>query len=177
MTAHDHCDDTRSDAAAPADVVHVSPAAGTAVVASSNVGLLVHPWFARRFRGGFYADGVNPFSAWCVVDYVRQSLSGLSAVTAPRHTWNGGRMPWHRLHSAWNVGAIAAMLPTNGPGSSRHVWVTPTVGGHIDLLRVLLVSGPWVFRLYQQGYEQALSLDQQGYFHELSGRRRTADVA
>ena len=69
------------------------------------------------------------------------------------------------------------MLPAGASASRRHIWLTPTVGGHIDLLRVLLVSGPWVFQLYQQGYEHALALDHQNYFEALRERRRSADVA
>lgn len=145
-----------------------------AVAASATVGVMVTPWFARSYRGGWCSDGVNPFSFWSAAVYAKQLVSGLARVTAPRHTFNGGCMPWHRLHAMWNVGAMACLLPTH---EGRHIWVSPTVSGAIRLHLMLLVSGPWVRKLWCAGYDDTARLDGDGYFQALEPFRRKAEAS
>ena len=93
---------------------------------------------------------------------------------APRVAQNGGGWPWDRLHAAWNVGVLAALLPA-GQDNSPHVWLSPTATGAIQLSRLLLLSGPWIFDLWQQarkrlGGEKHLELSASRQLLHVRGR-------
>lgn len=141
-----------------------------AICAAVTFWPVVRPFPFAWFRGRLgWTDGVNVFSLYSVIEYILQLLSGRAAVTAPDHTLNGGRMPWHRAHALWNAGAMDAILPHSGGG--RHFWLTPTVGGHVQLMYLLRFSWGWARRSWRDGYEHARQLDAEKYFDGLAPRR------
>ncbi|CAE8641117.1 unnamed protein product [Polarella glacialis] len=140
-----------------------------AVLASSTVWLIVRPWPCRYLacKKWFCADGVNPFSFYCLVEYLLHLRKGLAKRTAPRHTHSGGL---DLIYAMWNCGVMKRLLSSRG----RHIWVTPTVGGRLDLRYALRVSGWFLAEQWCQGYAHTRDLDAQGYWKYLNRRPKAA---
>mmetsp|Transcript_52620 Transcript_52620/g.118972 ORF Transcript_52620/g.118972 Transcript_52620/m.118972 type:complete len:413 (+) Transcript_52620:79-1317(+) len=136
-----------------------------AVGASSTVWLVtrMRPLLWLRQIGAFCADGVNPFSLYCLIEYLQQLLSGASERSAPRSTCGGGL---DRIFPAWNCGVMSVLLPRQG----NLRWVTPTMGGRLQLQYILRVSGWWIGEQWRRGYAHARDLDKDGYWQPLPRR-------
>jgi hypothetical protein len=69
--------------------------------------------------------------------------------------------------SASPIAESVAQRPRARP---RHYWLTPSVGNHINLALVFLLSRSWAHELWRRGYEHARQLDGAGYFDGLPRR-------
>lgn len=140
-----------------------------AVLASSSVWLVTRPFPCRYLprKAAFCNDGVNPFSLYCFVDYLRQMRGGsaacMAARTAPAHTHSGGL---DRIYAIWNCTVMRVLLPNRG----KHIWVTPTLGGRLDVRFCLRISGWFIAEQWRQGYAHARDLDSQGHWALLCRR-------
>jgi len=76
------------------------------------------------------------------------------------------------FYALWNCGAMRVMLPRRG----IHLWVSPTVGGHLEIQHSLHVSGWWGAEQWQRGYIHARELDAQGYWNALPRRKGHSDT-
>lgn len=141
----------------------------SAVMASSTVWLIVRlqPCRYVGMKAAWCSDGVNPFSFFCVWEYIRHLQTGLAAWTAPRVAHAG----WvSHIYAAWNCGIMDTMLPKSG----KHLWVTPTEGGFVQVQYALRISGWFIAEQWRQGYAHAREMDRRGCWHPL---RRTARQA
>eukprot|EP00928_Gymnodinium_smaydae_P046989 TRINITY_DN31332_c0_g1_i1.p1 TRINITY_DN31332_c0_g1~~TRINITY_DN31332_c0_g1_i1.p1 ORF type:complete len:442 (+),score=106.12 TRINITY_DN31332_c0_g1_i1:70-1326(+) len=136
-----------------------------AMMASSHVGAIVRPTPMRylKQKAAWCSDGVNPFSFYCLIEYLQQRAQGLTAITCPPHTYEG----LQAIYALWNCGAMRALLPRRG----RHLWVTPTVGGRLDIRYSLRVSPRFVAEQWAEGYRHAADLDKQQGFWDVLPRR------
>eukprot|EP00439_Symbiodinium_sp_Y106_P054343 s3130_g7.t1 len=136
-----------------------------AVLASSNVWLVVSflPWRWLPGTGALCSDGVNPFSLFCFYDYARQLWSRDCQTTAPSHM-HGGILD--RIYPIWNCTVMKALLCPK----DRHIWVSPTVGGRLDVKNLLRFSNWFIGHQWQEGYSHAKDLDAAGYWDELTRR-------
>eukprot|EP00929_Paragymnodinium_shiwhaense_P071326 TRINITY_DN36279_c0_g2_i1.p1 TRINITY_DN36279_c0_g2~~TRINITY_DN36279_c0_g2_i1.p1 ORF type:complete len:394 (-),score=49.47 TRINITY_DN36279_c0_g2_i1:122-1303(-) len=141
-----------------------------AVLASSTVWLIVKamPVTFVRQLGIYCSDGVNPFSFFCFFEYAVQACKGLTARAAPKQTWTGLGF----IYAVWNCGVMREMLPRRG----RHIWVTPTVGGHLDIRYALRLSSWFLAEQWESGYRHAAELDAEGYWAPLSRRQRESPL-
>ena len=123
-----------------------------AVLATANAPPVASFAPAKRCRDGWCADGVNVFSLWCVVPYLRLRLFGGDSSAAPRRAVNGHPLLLlSHFHPMWNLEVLSHTLARTP--RSRDYWVTPTVGGHIQIVPwLLLVSRQWIAQLWADGY-------------------------
>lgn len=135
-----------------------------AIQASSTVWLVVRPnpmrWLAQK--AAFCSDGVNPFSFFCVFEYMWHLLTGLYKRTAPSHTAGG----LQTIYAMWNCGVMRKMLPFRG----TKLWLTPTVGGKLLIYSCLRFSTWFMAEQWRQGYAHARELDAKNYWHPLPRR-------
>eukprot|EP00930_Biecheleria_cincta_P001579 TRINITY_DN102713_c0_g1_i1.p1 TRINITY_DN102713_c0_g1~~TRINITY_DN102713_c0_g1_i1.p1 ORF type:complete len:430 (-),score=79.58 TRINITY_DN102713_c0_g1_i1:29-1285(-) len=148
----------------------------SAVLASSSVWLVTRLFPCRYVpsKAAFCNDGVNPFSLYCFMDYLCQMRGGAGACmatrTAPVHTHSGGL---DRIYAIWNCTVMRVLLPSHG----KHVWVTPTIGGQLDVRFCLRVSGWFIAEQWRQGYAHARDLDSQGHWASLRRHARKSAAA
>eukprot|EP00435_Cladocopium_sp_Y103_P053614 s72_g17.t1 len=53
------------------------------------------------------------------------------------------------------------------PSSGKKLWISPTVGGRLNIMYFLRFSGWFIGYQWQQGYLHAQDLDARGYWHSL----------
>ncbi|CAK9041436.1 Hypothetical protein SCF082_LOCUS23945 [Durusdinium trenchii] len=136
------------------------------VLASCNVWLVVrlHPCRFLPSLSAFCSDGVNPYSLYCFWDYLCQRLTGQAEISAP-HEMHGGILD--RIYAIWNCTlAVKVLLPSSG----KRLWVSPTVGGRLNVMYLLRFSGWFIGEQWQQGYAHARDLDARGYWQALPRR-------
>ena len=135
------------------------------LLASSNVWLVVslQPCRYVPSLGAFCSDGVNPYSIYCFFDYVWQRLNGQYEISAPKHMHAG---IFDRIYAIWNCTVMKVMLPSSG----RNIWISPTIGGRLNIMNFLRFSGWFMGYQWQQGYIHARDLDARGYWQGLSRR-------
>jgi len=140
-----------------------------AISVSSHVGIVVRPLPVTYLesRGAWCSDGCNPFSFYCLFEYLIQLRRGLTQRTAPAHIRQG----LDYIYALWNCGTMRLMLPRDG----SNLWITPTVGGNLDLKFCLRVSGWWAGEQWRRGYAHARELDAQGYWNKMPRRMMTAE--
>lgn len=147
-----------------------------AVLASSSVWLITRVFPCRYVprKAAFCSDGVNPFSLYCFIDYLRQMRGGVGACmatrTAPALTHSGGL---DRIYAIWNCTVMRLLLPSHG----KHIWVTPTLGGRLNVRFCLRVSGWFIAEQWRQGYAHARDLDSQGHWALLRQHERKPAAA
>lgn len=136
-----------------------------AVLASSTVWLVVRkaPYRYLSLLKAYCSDGVNPFSFYCFFEYLQHRLSSLACRTAPANTHSRGL---DVIYAIWNCGVMRVLLPQRG----RYLWVTPTMGGRLDLCYCLRFSSWFITEQWRQGYKHARDLDEQGYWNLLTRR-------
>jgi len=135
------------------------------LLASSNVWLVVslQPCRYVPSLGAFCSDGVNPYSIYCFFDYLWQRLNGQYEISAPKHMHAG---IFDRIYAIWNCTVMKVMLPSSG----RNIWISPTIGGRLNIMNFLRFSGWFMGYQWQQGYIHARDLDAKGYWQGLSRR-------
>mmetsp|Transcript_72793 Transcript_72793/g.115204 ORF Transcript_72793/g.115204 Transcript_72793/m.115204 type:complete len:420 (+) Transcript_72793:64-1323(+) len=138
----------------------------SAISASSHVGLVVRPMPWTFFRGVLCCDGVNPFSLYCFIEYMIQLRRGITHRTAPAYLQQG----LAAIYSFWNCGAMRVILPRKG----KHLWISPTMGGHLKVQYSLCVSRWWMAEQWRQGYAHAKELDKLGYWNALPRWKQTS---
>lgn len=135
------------------------------ILASSNVWLVVslQPWRYVPSLDAQCSDGVNPYSLYCFYDYLRQRLNGQYKVSAPSHMHAG---VLDRIYAIWNCTVMKVMLSSSG----KKLWISPTVGGRLNIMYFLRFSGWFIGYQWQQGYLHAQDLDARGYWQSLPRR-------
>ncbi|CAE7573972.1 unnamed protein product [Symbiodinium necroappetens] len=71
-----------------------------------------------------------------------------------------------RIYPIWNCTVMKALLCPK----DRHIWVSPTVGGRLDVKNLLRFSDWFIGHQWQEGYSHAKDLDAAGYWAELARR-------
>eukprot|EP00931_Biecheleriopsis_adriatica_P051436 TRINITY_DN29833_c0_g1_i1.p1 TRINITY_DN29833_c0_g1~~TRINITY_DN29833_c0_g1_i1.p1 ORF type:complete len:431 (-),score=34.73 TRINITY_DN29833_c0_g1_i1:229-1416(-) len=139
----------------------------TAIQASSTVWLVVRAWPFRWVNSlrSFCSDGVHIFSITWLLEYAQHLWDGTASRTGPHAAHPG----LGRLYAAYNCGAMKLLLPHRG----LKIWVTPTVGEHLDVKYCARFSGWFIAEQWRQGYVHARDLDAQGHFQGLTRRRTT----
>lgn len=137
----------------------------SALQATSTVWLVVRAWpFTYVDKLGAYcADGVNVFSCWWILEFIQQWWDRTSERTAPAHAHDG---LFSYVYAAFNCGTMEHLLQPIG----RMIWVTPTVGAHLDVRNCARFSGWFIAEQWRNGYAHARELDSRGYFSALQRR-------
>jgi len=133
----------------------------TSMSVSGHVGIMVRPTFLAFFarKNAYCSDGVNPFSFYCFIDYWLQRRRGIQERTAPSYCQNGLDV----IYALWNCGAMRVLLPRKG----KHLWISPAVGGKLDVRNSMRVSDWWAAEQWRLGYAHAKELDAMGYWNDL----------
>ena len=136
-----------------------------AIQATSTVWLVVRPWPFRYVEklGAYCSDGVNVFSGWWILEFVQQWWDGTSERTAPADAHSGCSS---YLYAAFNCGIMEHLLQPVG----HKIWVTPTIGAHLDMRNGARFSGWFIAEQWRNGYAHARELDSRGYFSALQRR-------